>query len=253
MVGQVNGGGRLKPNHCLVADVGGFTSISVAGMPLRHVNRWACLLSSGSRVRILPGTPKQLRFSLDSPLLGGVHRQEVAGPGGFFFGSRSIRSVACSSTAPDAQRLAKWLEFHHTPMHGSWLNMAEAESSVLARACLRGRNGDGESLGNAANACVSERNPAGATINWRFTTRQARTRMRRQYHDTPALTQHQGEQAVPLPAPQVQRGNQLVHGYVTVGQQNMLLPIEPTIEDLFRHEPAHRNASARPFIGLAQV
>ena len=44
--------------------------------------------------------------------------------------------------AAEARRIAKRLEFHHTPKHGSWLNMAEIEFSVLARACLRGRNGD---------------------------------------------------------------------------------------------------------------
>ena len=42
--------------------------------------------------------------------------------------------------AAEARRIAKRLEFHHTPKHGSWLNMAEIEFSVLARACLKGRN-----------------------------------------------------------------------------------------------------------------
>ena len=89
-----------------------------------------------------------------------------------------------------ARRIAKRLEFHHTPKHGSWLNMAEIEFGVLARACLRGCNGNEESLGNAVNAWVSERNAAGATINWHLTTKQARAKMRRLYPDTPALTQH---------------------------------------------------------------
>ena len=59
--------------------------------------------------------------------------------------------------AAEARRIAKRLEFHHTPKHGSWLNMAEIEFSVLARACLRGRNGDEDSLERAVSACVSER------------------------------------------------------------------------------------------------
>ncbi len=50
----------------------------------------------------------------------------------------------------EARRIAKRLEFRHTPKHGSWLNMAEMEFSVLARACLRGRNPDAESLERAA-------------------------------------------------------------------------------------------------------
>ena len=54
----------------------------------------------------------------------------------------------------EARRIAKRLEFHHTPKHGSWLNMAEIEFSVLVRACLRGRNADEDYLQRAVNACV---------------------------------------------------------------------------------------------------
>ena len=83
--------------------------------------------------------------------------------------------------AAEARRIAKRLEFHHTPKHGSWLNMAEIEFSVLARACLRGRNGDEDSLERAVSACVSERNAIGATINWRFTAQDARRKLHRLY------------------------------------------------------------------------
>ena len=88
----------------------------------------------------------------------------------------------------EARRIAKRLEFHHTPKHGSWLNMAEIEFSVLTRACLRGRNSDEDSLNRAVNACVSERNTAAATIDWRFTAKDARAKLRRLYPDTSALT-----------------------------------------------------------------
>ena len=90
----------------------------------------------------------------------------------------------------EARRIAKRLEFHYTPKHGSWLNMAEMEFSVLARACLRGRNPDQESLERAVNANVAERNTAAAPINWRFTTRKARTNLRRLYPDTTNLTEY---------------------------------------------------------------
>ena len=90
----------------------------------------------------------------------------------------------------EARRIAKRLEFHHTPKHGSWLNMAEIEFSVLARTCLRGRNADEHYLKRAVKACVSERNSKAAAINWRFTTRQARSKLGRLYPDTSALTQH---------------------------------------------------------------
>ena len=81
----------------------------------------------------------------------------------------------------EARRIAKRLEFHYTPKHGSWLNMAEIEFSILARACLRGRNSDEESLERAVNANVSERNNMAAIVNWRFSTRDARTKLRRLY------------------------------------------------------------------------
>jgi len=90
----------------------------------------------------------------------------------------------------EARRIAKRLEFHYTPKHGSWLNMAEMEFSVLARACLRGRNPDEESLERTVKANVSERNGAATPINWRFTTKKARTKLHRLYPDTTTVTQY---------------------------------------------------------------
>ena len=81
----------------------------------------------------------------------------------------------------EARRIAKRLEFHYTPKHGSWLNMAGMEFSVLARACLRRRNPDEESLEWAVNANVSQRNAASAPFNWRFTARDARRKLHRLY------------------------------------------------------------------------
>ena len=90
----------------------------------------------------------------------------------------------------EARRIARRLEFHHTPKHGSWLNMAEIEFSVLARACLRGRNPDAEALQRSIRVYEAERNEAAATINWRFTTKDARTKLRRLYPDTSTLTRY---------------------------------------------------------------
>ena len=81
----------------------------------------------------------------------------------------------------EARRIAQRPEFHDTPKHGSWLNMAEMEFSVLTRACLRGHNGDEDSLEQAVNANVSERNAAAAAINWLFTARDARRKLHRLY------------------------------------------------------------------------
>ena len=92
--------------------------------------------------------------------------------------------------APEARRIAKRLAFHHTPKHGSWLNMAEIEFSVLVRAGLKGRNPDEDSLHKNISTYEAERNAASATINWRFSTKDARTKLRRLYPDTSALTDY---------------------------------------------------------------
>ena len=105
----------------------------------------------------------------------------------------------CETFPPaEARRIAKRLEFHHTPKHGSWLNpasskgqaMAEIEFSVLTRACLKRRNPDEDALQRNISACEAERNEAGTTINWRFTTQDARAKMRRLYPDISTLIQY---------------------------------------------------------------
>ena len=83
--------------------------------------------------------------------------------------------------AAEARRIARRLEFHYTPKHGSWLNMAEIEFSVLSRCCLRQRLPDEDALRREVQALVQERNAAGATINWRFNTRDAKARLHRLY------------------------------------------------------------------------
>ena len=83
--------------------------------------------------------------------------------------------------APEARRIAKRLEFHCTPKHGSWLNMAEIEFSVLSRSCLKQRLSGEEALRREVDALVKERNAARATIQWRFNTQDARTKLHRLY------------------------------------------------------------------------
>ena len=83
--------------------------------------------------------------------------------------------------AAEAGRIVRRLEFHHTPKHASWLNMAEIEFSVLTRACLQGRNPDETALQRAINAYEVQRNASKATINWRFNTQDARTKLHRLY------------------------------------------------------------------------
>ena len=83
--------------------------------------------------------------------------------------------------APEVRRIAKRLEFHYTPKHESWLNMAEIEFSVLSRSCLKQRLPHEEALRREVQALVKERNAAQATIQWRFNTQDARTKLHRLY------------------------------------------------------------------------
>jgi hypothetical protein len=81
----------------------------------------------------------------------------------------------------EARRLAERFEFHYTPKHGSWLNIAEIELSVLSRQCLDRRIGEIETLANETRAWKQKRNAASKTIEWQFTTADARIRLKRLY------------------------------------------------------------------------
>ena len=83
-----------------------------------------------------------------------------------------------------ARRLLEKLEFVYTPKHGSWLNMAECEFSVLSRQCLSRRLPDRETVREEVNAWAASRNKAGNTVDWRFTTEDARIKLKRLYPDT---------------------------------------------------------------------
>ena len=84
--------------------------------------------------------------------------------------------------SPDeAHRLANKVEFHDTPKHGSWLNMVEIELSVLVSQCLDRRLPSIEAVRTEVEAWKQERNARAATINWRFTTADARQKLGRRY------------------------------------------------------------------------
>jgi hypothetical protein len=80
-----------------------------------------------------------------------------------------------------ARRIAEKLEIHHTPKHGSWLNMAEIELSVLARQCLGRRIETREELEREVEAWEEERNERQVGVKWRFTTADARIKLRHLY------------------------------------------------------------------------
>lgn len=84
-------------------------------------------------------------------------------------------------SAGEAFRLAQRFEMHYTPKRGSWLNMVEIELSILSKQCLDRRIGDINTLGREVKAWVEERNRQGATIQWRFTKKNARDKLKRFY------------------------------------------------------------------------
>lgn len=81
----------------------------------------------------------------------------------------------------EARRVLRKLEFHYTPKHGSWLNMAEIEISVLGRQCLNRRIDHIDLLRTTVQAWEAKRNDHGVQIQWRFTVSDARTTMHRVY------------------------------------------------------------------------
>jgi hypothetical protein len=83
-----------------------------------------------------------------------------------------------------ARRIAERIEWHYTPKHGSWLDMAEIELSALAKQCLDRRIGGPEELRREVGAWEEERNERGVVVQWRFTTADARIKLRRLYPST---------------------------------------------------------------------
>jgi len=80
-----------------------------------------------------------------------------------------------------ARRIAAWLEWHYTPRHGSWLNVAEVELAALTKQCLDRRIGSSEKLTRATAAWEEERNERMVGAKWRFTTADARIKLHRLY------------------------------------------------------------------------
>jgi hypothetical protein len=83
--------------------------------------------------------------------------------------------------AEQARRIAAKIEWHYTPEHGSWLDMAEIELSVLSRQCLSRRIPDIDTLTIESRAWEERRNRAQVTIDWHFTTADARIKLKRLY------------------------------------------------------------------------
>jgi hypothetical protein len=95
--------------------------------------------------------------------------------------THNIASLYQAFPPEEAKRLADRLEIHYTPKHGSWLNMAEIELSILSRQCMNDYFETQEQLADAITAWERSRNNMNAGINWRFTTADARIKLKRLY------------------------------------------------------------------------
>lgn len=95
--------------------------------------------------------------------------------------THSIGSLYEAFPPAEARRLAQRLEIHHTPKHGSWLNIAENELSALTRQCLTRRIGTIEEMASEVAAWNQARNAEGVHVNWRFSIEQARIKLHRVY------------------------------------------------------------------------
>jgi hypothetical protein len=95
--------------------------------------------------------------------------------------THGVGSLYAAFPPEEARRLAQRLEIHYTPKHGSWLNVAECELSILSRQCLDRRIPDVASLKREVAAWTEDRNNTAKPLDWRFTIEDARIKMRRLY------------------------------------------------------------------------
>ena len=101
--------------------------------------------------------------------------------------THSPASLYKAFSPEEARRIADRLEFHYTPRHGSWLDMAEIELSILSRQCLGRRIPDQDTLRKEIKAWEDKRNESKLTMDWRLTTEDARIKLKRLYPKVPEL------------------------------------------------------------------
>ena len=93
----------------------------------------------------------------------------------------SIASLYRAFVPEEARRIAEKLEIHHTPVHASWLNMAEIEIGILSRQCLAESMSNIEEMRRKVAAWHCRRNAACSTVHWHFTTADARISLKKLY------------------------------------------------------------------------
>ncbi len=119
-------------------------------------------------------------FMFSEPLAGWRHVEVTERRTKQDYAQHLLHNI-CAFEPAVAKRILDKLEFHYTPKHGSWLNMAEIELSVLSRQCLNRRIPDKESLQREVAAWSQRRNLEYRKIDWQFTTSDARIKLKRLY------------------------------------------------------------------------
>jgi len=99
--------------------------------------------------------------------------------------THTLGSLFATDAPEEAWRLARRLEFHYTPKHASWLNMAECELSVLSRQCLDRRLASREAVSGEVEPWQSDRNRAKVRLKWSFRVADARRKLAHLYPQTP--------------------------------------------------------------------
>jgi len=95
--------------------------------------------------------------------------------------THKLSSLYTAFEPEEARRIAERLEIHYTPKHGSWLDMAEIEIGVMSRQCLNRRIPDQETLRAEIDAWQQQRNQKAIRVDWRFTTEDARIKLKSLY------------------------------------------------------------------------
>jgi hypothetical protein len=136
---------------------------------------WRRLAVGGSRTAV--DWAEQVRTLLDEDYPGARRVKLVCDN----LNTHTVAALYEAFPAEQARALAKRLEIHYTPVHGSWLNVAEIELSVLACQCLDRRIGAAAQLRSEVAAWAQARNADRSRVVWRFTTADARTKLRHLY------------------------------------------------------------------------
>jgi hypothetical protein len=95
--------------------------------------------------------------------------------------THSLASLYEAFAPDEARRMAERFEIHYTPKHGSWLNMAEIEIGIMSRQCLSRRIPTKAEMAYQVKAWTSTRNSSNLSVDWRFTTDDARIKLKRLY------------------------------------------------------------------------